>query len=633
MQKYSLLTLLVVTIFFSLESGAQVIIGDCNFVYKNVTVTGGEVGMGSIEGCPQSPEKTLRIGYFWLDSASLSFLFSGHTYGAIRDLVGDRPIIVQNDVFTAAKDLLTKFGTSIDKSSFYAETFSVSVGDRSSPSGSDQSFEGMGSSLLSSIKVYDGNDSIYFPDLTANAVVNESDGWPSNYSLYVVSDDAAAETLTAYSGVSPVVADELYNQIVLWRNVERSELENYSTLLQRTREEVERSGGGLYIPSDVESYVALTEAELEQLTRTESAESAESFSLQHSRLQIEKLPSVAKNKSLRAMLYVTREGWPADFLQSLGFFEGHGDVGSWSTLAPPRKMFVLVALIENMGGAGATYRLKGFNVLHSSETKLRAVSEVMSKAFVPFPMEAIGKDDKVILPLKIEFRANAEIGRQDAPEDLSASPSSVEKIEHALSLLSSETILQTSDGSIHKEKSSFSMVRVPQITKSYIYGPVATLDSLVIDEADFPVRQYAANGLFMVSGFEGGSCPTLYVKRRGESDLVKIGKILHTANGASQSAVQEIPIGKDVEAVFIEESEPERTIVKRLDVFAMSNGERVRASQAIVAPFAIEWGERARLNVKFDASSEYLLRIEGHYDRYEDLARQHSLNELPLRRK
>jgi hypothetical protein len=295
-------------------------------------------------------------------------------------------------------------------------------------------------------------------------------------------------------------------------------------------------------------------------------------------------------------------------------------------------MFVLVALIENMGGAGATYQLKGFNLQHSSETQLRTTPGTMTQTFLPFTLGAIGKDDKVVLPLKIEFRSNARVGRQDAPEDLSASPSSVAKISQALAPLSADTILKISDGTVQKKASAFSnLTAVPEITNSYIYGPVATLESLVIDDALLPVRQYAANGLFMVAGYEGGSCPTLYVKRYGETELVKIGKVLHTANGAAQSTTEEIHLGKNIEAVYILESEPERTIVKHLEILTINETNTSSVTNPTITPITIEWGEQALINVQPIENTEYLLRIEGYYERYNDVASGSLTSELPRR--
>jgi hypothetical protein len=629
------MALLPVALFFPFTAEAQIVIGDCNVVFTDVRVTGGSVTTGQIEGCPQAPEKTLRIGYFWLDSTSLSFLLSGQNYGAIRDLVGPRPIVVQNDVFKEAKYLVDKFGTQIDSSSFYADTFSVSVGTRTL-SDNTLTFEDLGQNLLSHLKIYDGNDPIYFPDLPATATVNETLEWPENYHIYIKKDESEEETeyqLPSYSGDSPIDADELYSKLVLWRNVKRSELENYQDLLLQTRDEIKRAGNGLpWIPSEIQGYIVPSDADVERISNARDSDVPVEYDQRYAELQIEKIPNLASNKALRAMLYVSREGWPEDFLQSLGFFEGHGNVGSWGALAPPREMFVLVALIENMGGAGATYQLKGFNLQHSSETQLRTTPGTMTQTFLPFTLGAIGKDDKVVLPLKIEFRSNARVGRQDAPEDLSASPSSVAKISQALAPLSADTILKISDGTVQKKASAFSnLTAVPEITNSYIYGPVATLESLVIDDALLPVRQYAANGLFMVAGYEGGSCPTLYVKRYGETELVKIGKVLHTANGAAQSTTEEIHLGKNIEAVYILESEPERTIVKHLEILTINETNTSSVTNPTITPITIEWGEQALINVQPIENTEYLLRIEGYYERYNDVASGSLTSELPRR--
>lgn len=601
----------------SFPATSQIVIGDCNVVFENVQITGGTIETSQIEGCRQDPKKTLRIGYFWLDAVSFSFLMSGHNYGAIRELVGARPIIVKNDVFTAAEDLVNKFGSRIDKSSFYAERFKVEV-NRDNPYQDNYTyFDKLDPSLLSGVRIYDGNDPIYMPDLESARHISTDLEWPNKYKKYLTSprmgDD---DKLPVYTGASPITADELYGRLILWRHVNRSELQNYQNLLLQTRSEIIKSGSSLpHLPYVAHMYVDPSDYELEQ--PSESNEEYEENLTQH---QIQKIPNLAKNKALSSMLYITREGWPEDFLQAIGYFDGHGEIGSWTVLAPPRKMFILIALIENMGGAGATYTLKGFNIQHSGETKLRSAPENMKPDFVQFTITAVGQGDKIILPLQIEFRKNSNVGVGEAIDDLSARLNSKEEIETSIASLPDTTILQTTDGSIQKTKVAFLGMETPRISRSYIYGPSASLESLVIDDLVLPARQYNPNGLYMVSGYEGGSCPVLYVRRGGQAEPIKIGKILHTANGAGRSTTQIIPLGSGIESVFIAESEPERAVIKGAALISIDPSGQKTSSNLLENPIILEWGDQVKFDIGSARNSDHFLEVEGYYERYEDVA-------------
>jgi hypothetical protein len=119
---------------------AQITIGNCNIISSPKIESSGQFQINVEDfGCPQDPKQVLRIAYYWLDSTAFSFLISGQNDPRLHSLLGDRPILVSNDVLKEIKFLIQNFGSSIDAyptgSSGY--TISVRAGSHTAEHGPD----------------------------------------------------------------------------------------------------------------------------------------------------------------------------------------------------------------------------------------------------------------------------------------------------------------------------------------------------------------------------------------------------------------------------------------------------------------------------------------------------------------
>jgi hypothetical protein len=282
-----------------------------------------------------------------------------------------------------------------------------------------------------------------------------------------------------------------------------------------------------------------------------------------------------------------------------------------------------VAVVENLGGTGATFSLSGFNVRVSPRADLRRDSDEPAGELVtlPFAFQTIGRGDRVVIPLHLELRANRVLGGIQ-PWDISPSNANADRISRAFVGLRDDQILKASLDRVEmkKLKRAFLPIQQPSVTRTYVYGRRYTLESMTVENRIIPIRRLDPSAVAMVAGIEGGSCPILYVKRRDSSEVLRMGTILRTAHGRHANQTQEIKLAEDVTGFTIAEEEPERTVLTQIVLVEIASSGVEKEVLRRLSPVAIESGEE--LAVDFPPApvgSRYVLRVTGYYQTYGEL--------------
>lgn len=400
----------------------------------------------------------------------------------------------------------------------------------------------------------------------------------------------------------------------MWKNLSRDDLARYNDKLETARVALLQDPDVFWSPNIPQtSTLKLTESEQRQLDQSDPDDVGKKMVA----LQIRKFPKLARSKSVSAMLHFTSYNWPNDFLQAYGIMEHHGGSSSgWSIVAPPRKLVLLVGVVENLGGSGAAFNLAGFSVLRSTRGDLRTLSQDVDTTAeeLPFPLRRIGRGDRVVLPLRIELRQNT---------DVSPSSEQAERIANTLAPLPASEILSVdneSDKKISKTTRSFRAPEVPSVHDTYIFGPNYTIKSMMIDDREIPIRQLDPNHIAMIAGFEGGSCPVLYIRRIGFTEPVRIGTILRAARGDRSPQTAEIDLGSNAIGVIIAEEEPERLSISEIELIALSTVTQEKVHVLNHHNMVVDTGEN--LNIKFPrlpVNWKYVLRLTGYYETYGEL--------------
>lgn len=591
---------------------AQVVVGNCNVVINSKNLSDGKISVGDI-GCPQDPQKVLRISYHWLDSASFSFLLAGMFEGQLRELLGDRPFVLPNDALRLASDLVANYGVNIDDSSFPRGFYQTCVnGPCKYDSDKVQRSENIAPQLRRRLRVYEANARIFLPDADAATTVYSTLRWPSNYKLY-------------YTGFND--ADGPFPGLVWWRSIAREELQNYRQLALSFRDRALGSPGIAHFPIEVVGRLgAPTRQDYERIGKLDPTVREKETHL----AQIRVVPNLARSPSLAAMLDYTKGGWPEDFLLALGFMDWeHGgmDAASWSVFVPPRVPYLQIAVIENIGNSASVFELVGFSVARSQRADLRHPKdngpEVSEQ--IPFPPKSLGRGDRVVIPLAIELRNTFEVAPWSSG-GVSLAPS-VSKTGLARQWLSrkapTDTVRLTSSDwprlEIRKQVSAFAPIELPRITPAYLYGPKYRLTHALVDGTAIPLRQFDSNRIYMVSGYESGTCPVLYVRRAADVDAVKVGPVIRQAVGPKGELSETIDIGTDVSSLYIAEEELERTLIRKLQVYLIDEEGRKEIVASTLEPVVLDFGQRLEVNIpaaKRKSTARYYVELIGYYEPY-----------------
>lgn len=604
-------------------------VGSCSIVIKDVSVTGGSIKVGDIAGCPEDPKKTLRIGYYWIDGASLSFLFQGVTKGALRDLVGDRPILIRNETYQVADDLIKRFGGR----EFMADSYTIEVGQPEKDRTDEKNVvspQDLNPTLAKQFRLYIDRGQIYDFDEEIASVYLAQPGIPAGYNLYM---EGGAKLPALASPRKKIDATALIEKSVLWRYVKREELASYRSRLIKARDRLLGTPSKERVFPSIHEYVEIPEKQREKIENAAGAD-REKYDELLSVATIEAIPSLAGSSVVQSMLHVTRTNWPDDFLMRIGYWDGHMDnLSKWETAIPGRRLYVQVAIIENIGGSGAAYKLSGFNMRRSSRIDLRTSEqdEGETKEFAPFSPARIGKGDKVLIPLRAVFRPNFEIEFGANSRDHTPSRKESARVKGLLSSAPADVILrkpmaaeeENAQGSTFVEKNARELGRAISVPtpRTYLYGPRYTLDSIVIDEVPLLARRYDPNNVVMVAGYEGGSCPMLYIGRAGGGDtLARFGTILRTAAGPNKQATEVINLGADVESIILAEEEPERTTLTDLTVTRISSSGVEEVIYQLGRTVSFSFGERFAIKLPPpDRSARYSMKVTGFYETFSTL--------------
>jgi hypothetical protein len=582
-------------------------IGNCNVQLINSTAQ-------SITVCPTAPNvsKAISVSYYWLDSSSASFLLANRIDARLASILGTEPFVLKTPAYDAFKELVDQFGSRIPDSNFRGDHYSINIVNQDGKTTElvKRPFSTLRSGAGASVKLYDAERPVYWPDLAAAKQMLMSPNFPTGYQHYF----REMTGMGVYGDVDEIMnrrptsdsqRKELENLIAYatshWRKIDGAELARYS--------------------DDLREFAA--EALRGNLISIGPVSDNERGIFENPSLQLNQLVSIASQKSIRAMQFVARDGLPEEFLRVEGAYEGEHTDPAWATVVHPPSLFLRIAVIENIAPTPANYPLASFSGSISAPRGLRAIQahEQSDALTIPFPPGILAYQKRIVIPLSLEFRSdsqpNAEderTGRAFMQKALALLPGNTVRFPSPLGVSAAVKAKRLFDGPVYE-------TRHPD----FLYGPRIELSSALIDGKDFPIRAPLERGVYTVAGFDGGSCPVLYVKQKGLEELTKIGVVLRDSSGKDAKATITVNLPRDISAVVISEEEPEITYLNRLEVWAAKkNGEFVEVAK-IQNHVVFRDGRFVSLNIPdTDNVDHYELIVEGYYQTYTSLLVQSS---------
>jgi hypothetical protein len=332
-----------------------------------------------------------------------------------------------------------------------------------------------------------------------------------------------------------------------------------------------------------------------------------------------------------AMKYIAHGNWPKDFLlihtsSAIEYIsrklDTHGDKFCGPDLALTTNFEVAVpqfeidtVSIENV--SLRTVSLDSVIGWKSSNSTLRRDDGSDARESIPDTANLkllLPPGKKVLYPLAIRLVPN------DPPDEVPREDANWLKLKKA-----SET-LEKKIPSLNIELRESNHV-VPS-RKTYLYGPSATVDAIVINGTRFSFDDKIVNLADMIVSSEGLSCPFLLHQTSADADWTDDGKILTHAHGESHAGEEHKSFGGFLSAIRIAEREPETAYVHSPRVVViLTSGTRIDLSSTIEPIkagdrlYRLHWGEfvdwRVRLprgvTARQVATTEVIVR--GYYDR------------------
>jgi hypothetical protein len=482
------------------------------------------------------PNKAIRVRYIRLDTASASLLVAGKIDGDLARALGASPFIIKNKVFDELAELIKRFGSNLGTAGAAGQTVSTTLsGENDSSAEASEDFQKF-RRRVGSAKIYNAIEDTALPDIDAYVGIQNTPTFPSNYAMY-------------YSG-EPVAADDspntVLNAVTLWRELTADDLRNYARNTAALR--------SLILQRKFK--VALEEPLLPQ----------------NAKAWDERL-----NRTVSAMLYFARAGWPPNYLFAIGSATTCGtDVGAFITMFP-RHLFVQVAVLDNVQGRGVL-PVSALKAEQVDSDRLRAADDDKDWAPVDlaFPAGALEAHESIVVPLQMLLLPSEAMDIDVTATDASRTFDQIKAFPKPL-------VLKNEKGRIlyQKSKDAFKPPSFP-VKVDYTYGPRLRLSSIVSEGKEIKLRQFNPLQVAMHFGFQEGSCPGIYVQAPDAKTPVSYGRILVGAVGAERARTD--ILWHDGPALFVElaEDEPEITRVRSIRVFAVdANGaERLAAAKS-----------------------------------------------------
>src|SRR5262245_40621632 len=443
-------------------------------------------------------QTALRVMYYWLDPITMSLLLSSRVESSLHKILGEAPIILPTAALADAKELVARFGSRADSNpTFLKDYLSIEIeseGRRDHLKSMDSTK--LPKALVRGVNIYNGTDETFLPDIEAYQTIKDPNRWPNGYSIFY------------YPKGDPSTWDELQivNSMCLWRFARREDLQNYTTKIRALVDAV--NAQQLTTSSEVENY----------------AESVSEIGSGDRNVQRETYFSHhwLNNKAVEAMLFAGRNYWPQDFLVIYG---RQDCVDGWEPnfTIMPREPFLQIAVLENTS-TQTPLSLTAIRLQEAHGDGLRLPDTIPHGApsSQPFPPGILLPGEKLVIPLRIDFRRNRDEMRYMVDW---YDPALSERMHAFVRGRSQPVSFQKYRGKaiFAKVPAAFTEPVEPKSQTAYTYGNELSLVSAVSGKMEIPLRPYDPRQIFMVAGYESGSCPFLYVRYSDHPDVLKIG--------------------------------------------------------------------------------------------------------------
>jgi hypothetical protein len=571
----------------SAQSASSVVLGSCNIVQQNLSVTNGSTVINEVDCVPPSVEDSFSLRYIWLDATMSSLLVAGYFDSSIKPLVGTMQTVVKNSVFHRVEEIVHRFGSPISNGPLLQRGSSYTLMGGRGDISIDNNGDPIPLSVLKKLKIYDAEQAILLPDVNALRTIIGGNGWPTDYRL-TYSDDTNAFT---NSTTKKDKENASLMCALLYKPVSKEMLANYWNDIEL-----------------LESLVEKKEFRQEQVQNVKVTEGTD--------FRVEAL----QNPSLPAMQYFGENNWPNDFLLAFGsaFTRGCGDTETYNIgfYAQPRKLFTLVAVIQGKANSIEIQRMN-FNVDPSDGLHTLATGTKIEAA--PPGSIVLQRGQTALVPLRIELRYDLDetpvrpvVDSTDAKKlytKINSMPSDPFEFRAKDTAANTDTKQPPLRTVFQKAKSAFRAPEAMAVTKTYVFGLAYDLKDITLRGQAISVRSAPASALAFVGDTGVGSCPFLFVGADSEQ-FIKLGRILIGASAESLTRREQIKLPAGTRFFYISEQEPEVTHIQEVIASDEEGFTEVLAQNVELRP---GWSKKFEIPERLKGRVQ--LDVRGYYKR------------------
>jgi hypothetical protein len=344
---------------------------------------------------------------------------------------------------------------------------------------------------------------------------------------------------------------------------------------------------------------------------------------------------IPRNISIDFYKYITRNSMPADFfLVAIEIEGGCGDESAFIKLVP-RKLKLRVAVLENV--TTEPIQIGKFSIREFKEETLRtraegdaALSALSPESQELFPPKILAPNEKLVIPLEMPMayddEGNVEVQSFSIPAEAN-------KRRQILSKLSATEKLTINFGEFNQtlDWETSPIIQMlnrpgenPHVDKEYLFGPAVGVESVYVDNVNYPFRQQDVSKLVVRGEASIGSCPFVYTYSAEAGSWKNEGHILYGLNSSFKEATEEKPLMRFDGRILIKEIDPEVSFIDFIYIKAIGIDGVERKLYPNSKPLRSHDGDYLRMKqgdqveVSFDGASDfinskYVLVARGYY--------------------
>ncbi|HEY0080075.1 MAG TPA: carboxypeptidase-like regulatory domain-containing protein [Pyrinomonadaceae bacterium] len=304
-----------------------------------------------------------------------------------------------------------------------------------------------------------------------------------------------------------------------------------------------------------------------------------------------------------------------------------------------RYLSLRVAVVENV--TNEPIKLTKFTIKENKSDQLRSreddkasLDKEVSERQDLFPPEMLKPGEKIVIPVEMVLRQDNDMQTEfqvSIPKDRR---NFIRELEKAGDI--DFPIDEKASGIVINAKMIENILNRPNIAftlnREYVYGPSISIESIEIDNVNYPFRQFDPKKIIITGEVEEGSCPYVYTYSPEDKEWLNEGVILYGFSERNKESRDVKLLRRFDGRVLIKEKDPEQSFIDLIFIRAASpdGGETilypVNKRLRSIDKVYLTLGKGEQFEVEFAipkglVAHKYILEAVGYYIPYKRISK------------